>query len=142
MSRFTTFTAVIALVSFALSPPPSGSAEEDAGRPDAEQLGFVTGKSWGSSSRGERTAYLIGIGNLLSVENAFQQLSGNRPTDQQTLIRATWDAVGPKTTNQVYRIVDDWYAANPDQQHKPVLDVIWDQIVEPMLRSEGKTGRK
>ncbi len=138
MSRSTRFVGamVVAAVSLALSPPLRAAAEEEAEKPDAEALGFVTGKSWTRSSYGERAAYLVGIGNLLNVEYAIQQRSPNPPTSKQSLIPATWKAVGPHTVDHILEVIDDWYESNPDQRDTPVLDVIWDQMVEPTLGRE------
>ncbi len=128
--------ATVVATLLALSTPSTGGAQEEPTRPDAEALGFITGKSWGRSSYGERAAFMVGVGNLLNVEYAFQQRSGNPPGSKQTLITRTWEAVAPLTVDQVVKIIDDWYDANPDENDKPVLDVLWDQVVEPTLRQK------
>ncbi len=33
-------------------------------------------------------------------------------------------------------MVDDWYAAHPDQLDRPVLGVLWNEVVTPLLNKK------
>jgi len=104
----------------------------------AEELPFVDGVSWGASSINEKKAYVMGLGNLLNVEYAYQERSGKPPTDEQTIVQRMYKHIDLITLNQVVRRIDKWYEAHPDQKKKVVLDVIWVDMVEPNLPKDDK----
>ncbi len=96
----------------------------------AEDVPLADGTMWNASSRVEKTAYIVGASNFLTVEYVVQQKSGNPPTDEQSSVRRFWDGSDGKTINQTIQLLDDWYAANPDRLDEPVLVVLWNSIVE------------
>ena len=62
--------SIIALVCFAVSGFATAFAEESP---------MVDGVMWGESSHVEKTAYIVGAGNFLTVEYIVQQKSENPP---------------------------------------------------------------
>ena len=64
------------LVCLALGAFGTAFAEEDIPR--------IDGTLWGESSHVEKTAYLVGARNFLTVEYVVQQQSDAQPTDEQS----------------------------------------------------------
>ncbi len=95
-----------------------------------EDIPLTEGTLWGESSRVEKTAYLVGAGNFLTVEYVVQQQSDTQPTDEQSSIRQFWDGLEDVSLNELIDAVDNFYQENPDKLTVPVLVVIWNSFVE------------
>ncbi len=95
-----------------------------------EDIPLTEGTLWGESSRVEKTAYLVGAGNFLTVEYVVQQQSDTQPTDEQSSIRQFWDGLEDVSLDELIDAVDNFYQENPDKQTVPVLVVIWNSFVE------------
>jgi len=100
----------------------TAAAEEDSP--------MAAGVMWGESSHVEKTAYLVGSGNFLTVEYIVQQKSENAPTDEQSAIRQWWDGLEEVSLEELIDAADTFYRENPDQMQEPVLVVIWNSFVE------------
>lgn len=90
---------------------------------------ILTGKQWTESDANLKKAYLLGMANVLQVEHAYQQ----RRTlpDTQTLIPRFARGLEGQTLDSVRDSLDRWYAANPTQLERPVVETIWFEIVVP-----------
>lgn len=96
----------------------------------ADESLLADGRVWVESSEAEKEAYLVGVGNMMTVEFIVQEKAGTPPTDEQSSIRRWWNAVGSASVKDVKARVDAWYAANPDKLSEPVLVVMWNEYVE------------
>ncbi|NJM13648.1 MAG: hypothetical protein HC889_18925 [Synechococcaceae cyanobacterium SM1_2_3] len=56
------------------------------------------------------------------------QLSGPSPKHRTTVARMV-KALDGMTLRQIMAAVDAYYTANPDQQQRPVFEVIWFELV-------------
>jgi hypothetical protein len=101
---------------------------------DVDPVPFVDGEMWAASSDEEKLSYVVGLSNLLDAEYAFQQKSGNPPTDQQSFIAKLWENIDDLTLDQFIDRVDNWYANNPDNLDTVIIDVVWVDMVEPNLK--------
>ena len=97
----------------------------------AQEVPVVTGEHWTKSGPDQKKAYLLGIANLVQVELAY--FGGNPPTDNQSFIPRMARGLRAETIDSVRNAVDRWYAANPTRLSRPVLDVIWGEVVVPGL---------
>jgi len=97
----------------------------------AEDIPIVDGALWTKSTAVEKHSYLIGIGNLLDVEYAYQKRSGRQPSDDQSIIRRLYEDIDEMSLEKVAERIDQWYQRNPDKMSKAVLDVIWVDMVLP-----------
>ncbi|MFO1417144.1 MAG: hypothetical protein U1E83_00600 [Methylotetracoccus sp.] len=99
---------------------------------------LVDGSLWTRSSPGERRAYLIGIGNMITVGDLYDQKKV--PQQSGTLSRRLADIarVHPVTLEGAEQRITRWYEAHPDQLAKPVLAVIWLDMIKPNLPSGGR----
>jgi len=98
----------------------------------AQEVPVVTGEHWTNSGPDHKKAYLLGIANLLQVELAY--FGDNPPPDTQSFIPRMARGLRGETVDSVRDAVDRWYAANPARLSRPVLDVIWIEVVVPGLR--------
>lgn len=104
-----------------------------------------TGKYWVNSSETEKEAYLLGIESAIDIENV---ISSKMASDAAKAGKTTgytlspfekgWmDAFGDTTPRrQIAADVDKWYSAHPQQLDRPVLSVIWYEVIEPRLNSD------
>lgn len=98
----------------------------------AQEVTIVTGEHWTKSSADLKKAYLLGIANFLQVELAY--FGANPPPDTQSFVPRMARGLRGETVDSVRDAIDRWYAANPDRLARPVLDVVWVEIVVPGLR--------
>ncbi len=103
--------AAVAAMSLAVSAPASAEIRQ------------VDGTLWKASTVEQKQAYLVGVSNLLTVNQAYQVKKGmvdaNAPL---TRYLASTDA---HSIPAIQEKIDSWYASNPDKLGTPVLGVIW-----------------
>jgi len=90
---------------------------------------IITGKQWTESDANLKKAYLLGMANLIQVEQAYQQRRA--PADNQTLIPRFAKGLQSHTLDSVRERLDSWYAANPTRMDRPVVETLWFEIVAP-----------
>jgi len=95
----------------------------------ADEVAIVTGEHWVKSSDELKKAYLIGVANVLQIEQAYQASSPT--TDAQSLVPRWAKGLKGQTLDSVRDQLNRWYAAHPDQIRRPVLETIWFEIVVP-----------
>ena len=95
----------------------------------ADEVAIVTGEHWVKSSDELKKAYLIGVANVLQIEQAYQ--ASSPPTDAQSLVPRWAKGLKGQTLDSVRDQLNRWYAAQPDQIRRPVLETIWFEIVVP-----------
>jgi hypothetical protein len=101
----------------------------------AEDVPLIDGDLWNKSSRVEKTSYLIGAGNYMTVEYVFQvEAADPKPTSGQSPTADFWNGLDDVSLDELIDTIDDWYAANPNELQVPVLVVIWNEIVEPKIK--------
>ncbi len=98
----------------------------------AQEVPIVSGEHWTNSSNDLKKAYLLGIANLLQVEVAY--FGSNPPADAQSFVPRFARGLRGETLDSVRDKVDRWYADNPTRLSRPVIDIVWAEIVLPGLR--------
>jgi hypothetical protein len=93
---------------------------------------LADGADWQSSTPTERAVYLVGISNMISVGNAYDEKKV--PGQEKTFMRQAARGFAGTTVAEAVRRVDAWYAANPDRMDVPVLSVLWLDIVKPRIK--------
>lgn len=101
---------------------------------------IVTGKQWTESDASVKKAYLLGMANLIQVEQAYLQRKA--PTNTQTLIPRFAKGLQSHTLDSVRERLDSWYAANPTMMDRPVVETIWFEIVVPATPATPATPAK
>lgn len=100
-----------------------------------------TGKYWVHSLESNRESYLFGIESAIEVEYFINARlaeraakEGKKPGYMLSPFAKGWmDAFRGVTRKQIANDVTKWYAEHPDQIDKPVLSVIWNELVKPRL---------
>lgn len=114
----------------------------------AAEIPMVTGEQWTKSSDAEKKAYLLGMANIVQVDNAVQAANApkvapkhppkNPPksaqNDAQTFLPRLSKGMEGQTLDSVRQNLDSWYAANPERLKRPVIDIIWFEMAVPGLQ--------
>jgi hypothetical protein len=103
-----------------------------AGSARADEIPLVTGEHWTKSSDELKKAYLIGMANVALVETAYS--GSNPPADAQSLVPRMARGLKGHTLDSVRETLNKWYAAHPDQLQRPVIEIIWFEMVVPGLQ--------
>ena len=98
----------------------------------AAHVPIVNGEHWTRSTPDQKSAYLIGIANLIQVETAYS--AGNPPADAQSFVPRFARGLKGQTLDSVMAAVDGWYAKNPGRLQRPVIETIWFEMVVPGLQ--------
>lgn len=122
---------------------PAQSAEEPAqpAKAPANPVDQFTGKYWVNSQETSKEAYLYGIESAIEVEYyinsrmaAKSAKAGKKPAFSLSPFEKGWmQAFKDTTRKQIAAEVDKWYSEHPDQLDRPVLSVIWYELIEPRL---------
>lgn len=113
----------------------SASAVEDSNPVD-----IVTGELWMLSKQEEKLAYVLGIESAICIEYMINkkvlESEKNKQVPLHTL--SPFEKGWVKAFENVKRAeivdrVDSWLKAHPDQQERPVLAVIWYELIAPNL---------
>jgi len=99
----------------------------------ADEVPLITGKQWTDSSEQTKKAYLVGIANVVQVDIAYHD--GKPPADGQSIVPRFARGLRGHSLDSVRQGVDRWYAANPDQLQRPVIETIWFEMVVPGLQT-------
>lgn len=103
-------------------------ADNHGGAAPGPDLPFVTGEHWSQSTEKQQRAYLYGIGNMLELQQA---LAG--PDGGNDFVSVMIKGLSPMGMDEVIASLDSWYAANPDQGKRPVLEVLYLDIALPRI---------
>ena len=95
----------------------------------ADEVPIVNGEHWTKSSEQVKKAYLVGVANILQIEAAYQ--GPNPPSDAQSLVPMAAKGLRGHTLDSVRSAVDSFYAAHPERLQRPVVEVIWYEVVVP-----------
>jgi hypothetical protein len=98
----------------------------------AADIPVITGEHWTTSSEEMKKAYLVGIANLLQIETAYH--AENPPTDAQSIVPRLVKGLQGQTLDSVREGLNRWYAENPDQLQRPVIETVWFEMAAPGLR--------
>ncbi len=99
----------------------------------ADDVPLVTGEQWSKSTEQLKKVYLIGLVNAMQVETAYH--AAKPPADDQSLIPRFAKGMKGQTLDTVREGLDRWYAANPTQLQRPVIETIWFEMVVPGLKT-------
>jgi len=92
---------------------------------------LANGNDWVKSSSDEKRAYLIGIGNAVTV--GYDYDARKVPAGQVTFARRAKDGLDGVTIAETVSRIDAWYQANPTKLDYSVIAVMWLDIAKPKL---------
>lgn len=109
-------------------------------------VGQFTGKYWVDTSGSSKEAYLFGIESAITVEyfvnskmTAKAAKAGKKPAYMLSPFEKGWmEAFRNTTRKEMIDEINKWYAEHPQNLDRPVMDVIWYELIEPRLKAENK----
>lgn len=133
--------AVLALC-LAFCAGPLCAAEEASSEQAPNPVEQFTGKYWVNTELTSKEAYLFGIESAIAIEYyinsrlaAKSAKAGKKPAFTLSPFEKGWmEAFRDTPRKQIVADVDKWYSDHPDQLGRPVLDVIWYQLIAPKLK--------
>lgn len=102
------------------------------GNASAADIPVITGEHWTTSSEEVKKAYLVGIANLVQVEIAYY--ARNPPKDAQNFVPRLAKGLRGQTLDSIREGLNRWYAGNPDQLQRPVIETLWFEVAMPGLQ--------
>ena len=114
----------------------TASADEKP-RPPLEgkmtDMPVLTGDVWQKMTADERVAFVWGIGHVVTIE---QQTAERRPElKREGFADKMAEGLNGVSMNSIVQKVDEYYQANPDDLEAPVMEVIWDELVKPRIKT-------
>ena len=118
------------------------SAEDAGSNPAGNPVDQFTGKYWLDTSLDNQKAYLFGIDSAIAVEAFIHKLqvankakAGKRPVYTLSPFEKGWmEAFKDVSRDQIAEEVTKWYQEHPQDVDRPVLRVIWYELVAPRLK--------
>ena len=117
----------------------SGFAPASAGR-DGNPVDLLTGELWMMSRQEEKLAYLFGIESAICIEHIINQKARESekgklaPPHNLSPFEKGWVKAFENVQREtIADRVDAWLNAHPDQHKRPVLAVIWYELIAPNL---------
>lgn len=140
MKKF--FICLVIVSIFAVTGQPA-RAEESRVEQKGNPVERFTGALWQKSADNEKKAFLFGIDTAIAIEYFISKESvtraakkGKKPVYTLSNFERAWmKAFKNVSRTELAQMVDAWYKQNPDQLDKPVLNVIWYQIIQPRLKA-------
>jgi hypothetical protein len=99
----------------------------------AKELTPVTGRQWTTATEQEKKAFLYGLGTMIQLEHELARQQ-NAPADRPSLVPTFIRGLERTNLVGVLRFVDDFFARNPARLDRPVVDVIWRDLVLPEVQ--------
>ncbi len=108
--------------------------EKDVGMP------ILDGDLWQKMTHDDKIAFVWGFWHVVSMEHYLMDKYPQLKVENFSakIIEASHKA--PNTTDEVVALIDTYYQKNPDEIKKPVVGVIWDEMVMPNIKA-GIAGR-
>lgn len=94
------------------------------------EVPLVTGEHWIKASNGEKLSYLLGMATIIELEKEYQ---GEKPIPESLnykLVKGLHD----HSLQEIKQHLDTYYQQHPDKQQRPVVEVIWYELVSPDLK--------
>ena len=99
---------------------------------DQEDMDFVTGEHWLSSNLEQKRAFIFGIGNMLELEEAmagddYESMRG------RSIVPVLLEGLTGTSVADTVTQLDKFYATHPDQNNRPVIEVLYLEMALPNL---------
>ena len=133
----------LALV-LAFAPVHAKEVMSEADNSKANPVDQLSGAVWQKTPEAEKLAFLFGVETAITVEYFVNgkvvekaTKEGKRPVYTLSPFEKGWmKAFKGVNRAEVAKMVDAWFAANPQQLDRPVMSVIWYEIAVPRLAAK------
>ncbi len=103
-----------------------------------KEMRLLKGDLWQQMTLNSKVAFVWGMGHVVEIEKELMHRFPRLKRDSFVLKVLEGMADVPMST--VVTEVDAFYQANPDKLSTPVVQVIWDQLIKPNIKT-GIAGR-
>lgn len=130
---------IAAIASFMLATSALAADEQNA--KNGNPISQLTGSVWQQSKPENKRAVLFGIDTVIAIDQAvdakMREKAGKKKIPSAlSIFEKNWmDAFKNTTREEIVAEVDKWYEANPGQMERPVMDVIWYEIIVPRTKA-------
>lgn len=116
----------------------SASLEAAQSTPMASLDGYV----WQASAPQSKLDFLLGVECAMAMEAAIKQAAEERGGEVRLSIFANgWQmAFRDKARPDIVREIDEFYTQNPEQRKRHVFDVVWMEMVRPVMDATRRPG--
>ena len=98
-----------------------------------KEMPVLTGEVWQKMTADERVAFVWGIGHVVTIE---QQAAERHPELKREGFAAKMaEGLTGMPMNTIVLEIDKYYLQNPDDLQAPVMEVIWDELVKPRIKT-------
>lgn len=142
---------VLALTCAAAQAAPAATSSDNlvgdpAMNPAGNPVDQFTGEIWVNTTESDKAAYLFGIDSAVTVEyfvnakmTAGAAKAGKKPVYTLSPFEKGWmEAFSNVSRSDIIKKVDEWFAAHPKELQRPVMSVIWYELIEPVLAAPKK----
>ncbi|MDE5878788.1 MAG: hypothetical protein K2G99_01990 [Desulfovibrio sp.] len=142
---------VLALTCAAAQAAPAATSSDNivgdaAMNPAGNPVDQFTGEIWVNTTESDKAAYFFGIDSAVTVEyfvNAKMAekatKAGKKPVYTLSPFEKGWmEAFTNISRADAIKMVDEWYAAHPKELQRPVMSVIWYELIAPRLAAAKK----
>ena len=118
----------------ALNEKPSSESIMAAAQPSVP---LVTMDHWKNSTPGERYAFLIGFITMLELEKEWQGRDGQEILSFEESLVPRWvEGLTHRPLAEIYNGLNRHVSDSPDELHRPLVEVMWFNFIEPGLNEE------
>lgn len=104
----------------------------------------ITGTVWQKTDDTNKASFLLGVESAITVEYFVNAKitekaakNGKKPTCTLSPFEKGWMKAFKDVSRQdIVKMIDKWYAANPDKLDRPVMSVIWYELIAPRLAAK------
>jgi hypothetical protein len=100
------------------------------------ELPIVTGEHWTGASEQQKKSFLIGMATMIEIEQEAQGQNPPQIVRDHSFIPQLSEGLSHYTITTAMQAINEWYAKNPDQVARPVMEVIWFELTLPNLKSQ------
>lgn len=120
------------------------AAESAIGSAQNNPVDQLTGAVWEKTTESNKAAFLFGVESAITVEYFVNSKvaekaakAGKRPVYTLSPFERNWmKAFDGVSRADIIKMVDQWYAAHPKQLDRPVLSVIWGELIKPRVAAK------
>ncbi|WP_298267594.1 hypothetical protein [Geobacter sp.] len=98
-----------------------------------EEMPVLTGEVWEKMTSDEKVAFVWGVGHIVTIEH--QSAERYPVLKRASVVAKMAEGLAGVPMNTIVGEIDKYYQENPDDLAAPVLEVIWDEMVKPKIKS-------
>ncbi len=138
--------AVLLILPAVFSPPIMSVAQQRGEQAVKQELQteigmpILAGDLWQKMTHDDKIAFVWGFWHVVSIERYLMEKYPQLQNQNFSAKVVEASHKDPMTANQIVALIDDYYRSHPDEIKKPVVGVLWDEMIRPNITA-GIAGR-